>query len=246
MCSGVCVEVLFMGFCVVLQFHWFPTLPPLTKLLHCPRQWQWAFLVRCFIIVLMHDLVCMLCLYLWYKHLDGCMSISAPSPWGWRVVLWCDLILDDLLCHDTSILVQVNRFLMTLGTSSLKKWMQHLLYIPLNMRAWFLMVFYSKSQLLAVGQSKMRSYMHTWREHVPKNRSLVTFCHKVIAVRGNPRMKAFGEDMLSKLEGKSATHACVLRCVHMGVHVCPITWPKPLLRFGSYDQTDLSNYSFTG
>ena len=32
--------------------------------------------------------------------------------------------------------------------------------------------------------------------------SLVTFCHKVIAVQGNPRMKAFGKGMLSKLEGE--------------------------------------------
>ena len=159
---------LFTGLCIVLQFHRLSTLPPLTKLFHCPRQWQWALLVRCFIIVLMHglDTVCMLCLYLWYKYLDGWASLLLVH--GWRVVLWCDLILDDLLCHDTSILVQVNRFLMTLGTGSLKKWMQHLLYIPLNTRAWFLMVIYSKSQLLVVGQSKMRSYMNTWREHVPR------------------------------------------------------------------------------
>ena len=36
--------------------------------------------------------------------------------------------------------------------------------------------------------------------------TLTTTCHKIIAVTGNPRMKALGEDILSMLEGESGTH----------------------------------------
>ena len=43
--------------------------------------------------------------------------------------------------------------------------------------------------------------------------SLMTLCETIIAVPGNPRMKRFGENMRSKLEGKwcvcCALHACV-------------------------------------
>ena len=42
--------------------------------------------------------------------------------------------------------------------------------------------------------------------------SLITTCHKIIAVTGNPRMKALGEDMLSMLEGENDTRVSLNAC----------------------------------
>ena len=64
---------------------------------------------------------------------------------------------------------------------------------------------------IASGRTNQNEILHAHLKKTCTKDSLVTFCHKVIAVQGNPRMKAFGKDMLSKLEGKCATHACVLR-----------------------------------
>ena len=50
--------------------------------------------------------------------------------------------------------------------------------------------------------------------------SLMTTCHKIIEVTGNPRMKALGKNMLSKLEGESDTHASLNRCLHDHASVC--------------------------
>ena len=52
--------------------------------------------------------------------------------------------------------------------------------------------------------------------------SLRTVCDMIIAVPGNPRMRAFGEDMKSKLEGKccvSYIHACTSACVSLWLWV---------------------------
>ena len=42
--------------------------------------------------------------------------------------------------------------------------------------------------------------------------SLMATCHKIIAVTGNPRMKALGADMLSMLEGESDTRVSLDAC----------------------------------
>ena len=47
--------------------------------------------------------------------------------------------------------------------------------------------------------------------------SLMTVCDVIITVPGNPRMRAFGEDMKSKLKGK----CCVCHTyMHAHLHVC--------------------------
>ena len=49
--------------------------------------------------------------------------------------------------------------------------------------------------------------------------SLMTVCDMIIAVRGNPRMRAFGEDMKSKLEGKCCVCHTYMRA-HLHVCMC--------------------------
>ena len=50
--------------------------------------------------------------------------------------------------------------------------------------------------------------------------SLMTTCHKIIAVPGNPRMKALGEDILSMLEGECGTHVSLNGCLHDRAYIC--------------------------
>ena len=74
--------------------------------------------------------------------------------------------------------------------------------------------------------------------------ALVKFCDQVISVEGNPRMKAFGEDMKRMLAGKHlwacvymymCLHVCLCPCVcgvfvcvcvhmHASMHACVCSW----------------------
>ena len=53
--------------------------------------------------------------------------------------------------------------------------------------------------------------LHARLKSVCTEESLMTVCDVIIAVSGNPRMRALGEDMKSKLEGK-----CCVSHVHTG------------------------------
>ena len=67
----------------------------------------------------------------------------------------------------------------------------------------------------AVRQSQIL-YAHL--ERTSTKDSLITVCEVIIAVQGNPRMRALGEDMKSKLQCKlcvSSIHACTSACVHV-------------------------------
>ena len=55
----------------------------------------------------------------------------------------------------------------------------------------------------ARGRTNQNEILYAHLKRTCTKDSLMTFCHKIIVVQGNPRMKALGKDMLSKLEGKS-------------------------------------------
>ena len=69
--------------------------------------------------------------------------------------------------------------------------------------------------------------------------SLMAVCDMIIAVPGNPRMRAFGEDMKSKLEGKCVCHTymrahlhvcmCGFVCTDDPNHTIPLSLCDPLL-----------------
>ena len=49
--------------------------------------------------------------------------------------------------------------------------------------------------------------------------SMIAFCETIIDVEGNPRMKAFGEQMLHMLKGQCSVRICVCTYVHILVFV---------------------------
>ena len=58
-------------------------------------------------------------------------------------------------------------------------------------------------------------------ERTSTKESLLTVCEVIIAVPGNPRMRALGEDMKRKLEGKYCVF--IRTCMHFCMCTC-VTW----------------------
>ena len=72
----------------------------------------------------------------------------------------------------------------------------------------------SEGDLAAIKQETERTQQNMFLFKHVKTKcdedALMKFCDEVISVDGNPRMKAFGEDMKRMLKGK---HVCVCVCV---------------------------------
>ena len=64
----------------------------------------------------------------------------------------------------------------------------------------------------ASGRMNQNASLHAHLKATCTEASLMTTCHIIIAVPGNPRMKALGKDMLSMLEGESGTRVSLDAC----------------------------------
>ena len=60
---------------------------------------------------------------------------------------------------------------------------------------------------------QQNQFLHTLLRDKCTTEALMTVCDLVIAVRGNPRMKRFGEDLKRALEAGVCLSACVSMCV---------------------------------
>ena len=72
----------------------------------------------------------------------------------------------------------------------------------------------------ASGRMNQNASLHAHLKATCTKDSLRTTCDIIIAVTGNPRMKALGEDMLSMLEGESGTRVSLDACLHDCLSVC--------------------------
>ena len=72
----------------------------------------------------------------------------------------------------------------------------------------------------ASGRMNQNASLHARLKESCTKVSLMTTCRIIIAVQGNPRMKAFGEDMLRELEGESGTHVSFGAHLHDCLSVC--------------------------
>ena len=81
----------------------------------------------------------------------------------------------------------------------------------------------SEGDLAAIKQETERTQQNMFLFKHVKTKcdedALMKFCDEVISVDGNPRMKAFGEDMKRMLKGKHVC-VCVCACVREYVRVC--------------------------
>ena len=65
----------------------------------------------------------------------------------------------------------------------------------------------------ASGRMSQNEFLHAHLKRTCTRASLKITCHKIIAVPGNPRMRALGKDMLSMLEGESRTRVSLDACM---------------------------------
>ena len=69
--------------------------------------------------------------------------------------------------------------------------------------------------------TQQNQFLHAHLERTSTKESLMTVCEVIIAVPGNPRMRALGEDMKRKLDGKYCVF--IRTCMHFCMCTC-VTW----------------------
>lgn len=134
------------------------------------------------------------------------VSLSALSPWVKGSHIMC-FDFGDTLCHDACFQFDIgeqvldnlrDQFIEEMDATSVVHSLQHEGIISDAVL---------QQVTNASGRMKQNEVLHSHLKRMCTKDSLMTSCRKIIAVEGNPRMTAFGKDMLSKLEGKSVrTH----------------------------------------
>ena len=73
-----------------------------------------------------------------------------------------------------------------------------------------------QSDVTSKGDKKQKNeFLHTLLRDKCTTEALMTVCDLVIAVRGNPKMKRFGEDLKRALEAGVCLSACVFICTRV-------------------------------
>ena len=71
-----------------------------------------------------------------------------------------------------------------------------------------------QSDVTSKGDKKQQNeFLHTLLRDKCTTEALMTVCDLVIAVRGNPKMRRFGEDLKRALDTGVCLSACVFMCV---------------------------------
>ena len=146
-------------------------------------------------------------------HFALCQHTSDPAQSGWKLSCSEHWMLAGCLspfCAVNQVLGHFrDRFIREADTSAIVFELESKGIIP-------------NGVLTAVNEKRdatvQNQILYAHLEKTSTKDSLITVCEVIIAVPGNPKMRALGEDMKSKLPCKlcvSSIHACTSACVHV-------------------------------
>ena len=139
---------------------------------------------------------------------------SSPEGHGWRVIQLGDFTMQWFFHFITGEQVLDNfrtQFIDEMDAASVVRTLEHEGIISDGVL---------QEVKTANGRMNQNAILHAHLKATCTEDSLMTTCHKIIAVTGNPRMKALGEDMLSMLEGESGTRMSLDACSSGTVCTC--------------------------